>query len=66
MYDIFGTFVALSLLLPLLNCFGIFTFFPSCLPFYPPLLPLHPLKLTCMVVKLIFMLLQSGAVGEEY
>lgn len=60
MCDIFGTFVALSLLSPLLNCFGIFTFFSPAFPFTPSL------KFTGMVAKLIFMLLQSSAVGEEY
>lgn len=52
---IFETFVTFSILSPLIHCFGSF-------PFFFPLDLL--LRLTCVVLKLIFMLLHSNAVGD--
>lgn len=57
MCDIFGSpFSPLASV----KLFWDFHIFLSCLPLYPPL------KFTCMVAKLLFMWLQSSAIGEEY
>lgn len=56
LWDICGPFSPLASV----KLFWDFHIFLSCLPLY------SPLKFTGMVAKLIFMLLQSNAVGEEY